>query len=472
MKNNMLVLSMLFFISLQVTFAAIVSDNDGSAFVTKAEFEQLKSDFNSQITNYNDSIDKKIDGAIASYLAGIKLSQKTEQVSLINKINDACSDAYMDNGVLTNYGYRCMAKKYNVPTTQEPKGAVTGAFFHRSWIGATDGSPFMGGWERVGLTYDTRGRIQEIDIPTTGRKNGIYLMMNKYNGSYYLSNELSDIMYKYYISGNSAAHTTNYPPYPSQRLVWTLPEFKDETNTWLINYSDITASWDGTAGSAGYIRCMYGATYEMNATPSVIPVCGKVTGTALGLENSKVKNKKLQSTVYDWSWYPASQLLSWVKDGGTWKGTGDIGVAALSGKFYFNCHPYETITLSDLIDYNATISYGEGKVAIYGGLPLFKATDGGEVTIKITFKSKDNHDVYIGLQKSQFENNETYNIASSLNLRNENDVQYTTNKFSSETEHVLKMDVNKDDVIWIKTYDAESDTTFTGAVTSGIELVS
>ena len=54
-----MVLSMLFFISLQVTFAAIVSDNDGSAFVTKAEFEQLKSDFNSQITNYNDSLDKK-----------------------------------------------------------------------------------------------------------------------------------------------------------------------------------------------------------------------------------------------------------------------------------------------------------------------------------------------------------------------------------------------------------------------------
>ena len=57
-------------------YAAIVSDNDGSAFITKAEFESLKTDFNTQIDNYNYSIDNKIDGAIAAYLAGIKLSEQ------------------------------------------------------------------------------------------------------------------------------------------------------------------------------------------------------------------------------------------------------------------------------------------------------------------------------------------------------------------------------------------------------------
>ena len=55
--------------------AAVVSDNDGSAFVTKSEFEALKQSFNDQITNYNDSIDSKIDGAIASYLAGVNLAK-------------------------------------------------------------------------------------------------------------------------------------------------------------------------------------------------------------------------------------------------------------------------------------------------------------------------------------------------------------------------------------------------------------
>ena len=58
------------------SFAAIISDNDGSAFITKAEFEALKKDFNDQIDKYNESIDSKIDGAIASYLAGVNLSSK------------------------------------------------------------------------------------------------------------------------------------------------------------------------------------------------------------------------------------------------------------------------------------------------------------------------------------------------------------------------------------------------------------
>lgn len=60
-------------------YAAVISDNDGSAFITKAEFETMKSEFNSQIQNYNNSIDSKIDGAIASYLSGIRLS-KTQSI--------------------------------------------------------------------------------------------------------------------------------------------------------------------------------------------------------------------------------------------------------------------------------------------------------------------------------------------------------------------------------------------------------
>ena len=71
------------------SFAAIVSDNDGSAFVTKSEFEALKKDFADQVANYNDSIDAKIDGAIASYLAGLRLSQT---IVLDNYINDLDSN--------------------------------------------------------------------------------------------------------------------------------------------------------------------------------------------------------------------------------------------------------------------------------------------------------------------------------------------------------------------------------------------
>ena len=70
-KALCLVFAFLFSIN---SFAAVVSDNDGSAFVTKSEFEALKKGFADQIDNYNTSIDNKIDGAIATYLAGLRLN--------------------------------------------------------------------------------------------------------------------------------------------------------------------------------------------------------------------------------------------------------------------------------------------------------------------------------------------------------------------------------------------------------------
>ena len=58
------------------TLGAIVSDNDGSAFIIKAEFDSLKNDFQKQIDQYNTSIDSKIDSAIANYLSGVKVEME------------------------------------------------------------------------------------------------------------------------------------------------------------------------------------------------------------------------------------------------------------------------------------------------------------------------------------------------------------------------------------------------------------
>ena len=68
-------LSLVLLLSIE-SFAAVVTDNDGSAFITKAEFDSLKNNFQAQIDNYNTSIDNKIDGAIAAYLAGIKVASE------------------------------------------------------------------------------------------------------------------------------------------------------------------------------------------------------------------------------------------------------------------------------------------------------------------------------------------------------------------------------------------------------------
>ena len=77
----------------------MVGDNDGSAFITKAEFDSLKNNFQSQIDAYNVAIDSKIDNAISSYLAGIKVEKKSKKSFFDGLGGNAlvCDTAVIDN---------------------------------------------------------------------------------------------------------------------------------------------------------------------------------------------------------------------------------------------------------------------------------------------------------------------------------------------------------------------------------------
>ena len=87
MVKKLLALFLVVLISIE-SFAAAVSDNDGSAFITKAEFDSLKNNFQSQIDQYNTSIDSKIDNAIANYLAGIKTDLQKQGENFIKSIKE------------------------------------------------------------------------------------------------------------------------------------------------------------------------------------------------------------------------------------------------------------------------------------------------------------------------------------------------------------------------------------------------
>lgn len=91
MKENSViikrVLSFLLIFLLSINgFAATVDDNDGAAFITKAEFDALKNNFQNQLDKYNQSIDSKIDNAIASYLNGIKISKVYQKTLLCSNV--------------------------------------------------------------------------------------------------------------------------------------------------------------------------------------------------------------------------------------------------------------------------------------------------------------------------------------------------------------------------------------------------
>ena len=84
--KRLLVCITMIFSLVVMNFAAVVTDNDGSAFISKAEFDSLKNDFQSQLNEYNVNIDSKIDDAISAYLTGIVIQKKSELTNLYNSM--------------------------------------------------------------------------------------------------------------------------------------------------------------------------------------------------------------------------------------------------------------------------------------------------------------------------------------------------------------------------------------------------
>lgn len=65
-----------------VSIAAVVSDNDGAAFITKAEFDSLKNTFQSEINEKTSSIDSKIDLTISDYVKNVKQGSTTRLTNI------------------------------------------------------------------------------------------------------------------------------------------------------------------------------------------------------------------------------------------------------------------------------------------------------------------------------------------------------------------------------------------------------
>ena len=130
---------MLYMICTINSYAVAVSDNDGAAFITKAEFDSLKNDFQAQIDRYNTSIDNKIDEAISSYLSGIKKTQEEFISPLVTNYTDIKwkNDLFMKINVrsFTNYNtYTDTTLKWQVPPFGEYRILRAGRYF----LGAQD----------------------------------------------------------------------------------------------------------------------------------------------------------------------------------------------------------------------------------------------------------------------------------------------------------------------------------------------
>ena len=186
------------------SFAAIVSDNDGSAFVTKAEFEGMKSNFAEQVDDYNTSIDEKIDGAIASYLQGITLD-KVQSESIIMSDWD---DVTCYNG--------SFAPTYSLPTVN------------------------------IGFTY-IHCWPQPFQL---GGRNGYW----NYVASYLYSNPGTDYIYRPLVTGNAETNQTT-------NMVWNGIAYKYMEH-WNISKTNMQTNGDWLMWLDGPIDYDFGGTLQ------------------------------------------------------------------------------------------------------------------------------------------------------------------------------------------------------------------
>ena len=190
-------------------FAAIVSDDDGSAFITKSEFEALKKNFASQIEQYNTSIDTKLDGAIAYYLAGIKLQKKEEKSLLLwggrklGLIENELSRPYVEGRV----GGRMDFTLYSCA------GGSTDWFYGMTTV-ADDATPESHGQTNPTYFKTCFHRFTANSVPFR------YLVVdvNKSDGNYYFNL----LGYAKVTETISALHRTHVNADLTQRSAWTV----------------------------------------------------------------------------------------------------------------------------------------------------------------------------------------------------------------------------------------------------------
>ncbi|MBR0039030.1 MAG: hypothetical protein IJP71_03380 [Lachnospiraceae bacterium] len=194
MAKKALCLVFAFLLSIE-SFAAAVSDNDGAAFITKAEFDSLKNDFQSQIDQYNTSIDSKIDAAIASYLNGIVV---TKQVDL----NTPYGDYKIDDGQATStvawYGGSTGANVSLATDREVPNNLIT--TFHNYRWNNDDSRMYYSLWDlRAVWEYDASEATTIKRTLTRDKKYVNFVVCNADQNLIYFAN-LCTVIYQTYFT--------------------------------------------------------------------------------------------------------------------------------------------------------------------------------------------------------------------------------------------------------------------------------
>ena len=362
------------------SIAAVVSDNDGSAFITKSEFDSLKNDFQAQINQYNTSIDSKIDAAISQYLTGIKVSTKTTLKSILNDIN---SYGYNYNNMA---GYPFTNGNINIACTeQQPRVYAVGVFCFQNLCCNNTGTMWSGAHHCGGVRTNNQYKSGQGTAWEFSTINGYKCLAGFVNVFEVLNFAISDAPAKHDPDNWGLAHT-----YQSSVRNTTTNLNTENVTAWTGgflmrnssgNYSSTTLSSGGAYltlsksihNTSNSLKKGYMAPINTISTTGTGNVgYGYDSGTILGdiLTN---KNPMTGSTATDNVQVTFPNSLYYAHHTGECKFSNTAYPATQYAYeyLYWNRHYVNTskFDLTQLYVYPATMAYGEG-VRYYNGLPI------------------------------------------------------------------------------------------------------
>lgn len=473
MKVNKVIMMLICILLLTTSYtkAAVISDNDGSAFITKAEFEAMKKNFNTQVERYNESIDSKIDGAIASYLAAMTV--KMENVdSILNRFS-------------TNQ--RTFVQAISNPTTctQDDIYIEESGYWVAAYSYASAGG--YSGYALAGLVGFDGGHQKRLWPKNNGKTSKyIFLDTTEINKTEYLyinDNYRKYIQYYIYISGALTADSSPWTEYQHfggpTSISWT------NTYNWSgesrrrvtaegtevnctevlmlqVNNDDYDTTVSGVNEMAWASRMSGSTIYTTNA--GCLKKSDRLNWTHR-ITNFSLGNSQQQSINAPW-WGLGAEINS----NNNTASTPPVGPIPLS----FNVPKITMLGGDKIIVNDISKTIGE-PVYYYSGLPLCTlSNESKNLTLKIkpTINKKsasDTSGITLAIKKSQFNN-------SAISAEASSDLYYTKTWTATDLPDEIKIELKEEDLapsrgktIWVKAIASNTNCTVTLETTGIVE---
>ena len=424
MLKKALVLFFAFLFSIE-SFAAVVSDNDGAAFVTKAEFEALKEDFDNQIENYNMSLDSKVDGAIASYLAGLNIQKIVEIENVYERVG----------GNKIRFGKPSIEKTADVPVA----GYAIYVFnsYPEGFSKLLAGAHFSGINNPLASIWTAASGQAKLGVWGGGGTWACFYVYKSRDGAkYILERDKGMLQYCYEGGWYSNVNKRNMKhEYPFGTTGTKLGEFiQTGTMTSIDSFSSVarstlTRNWKNAS--------LYTSSWD-------------VDDDSTNLHWIEEDNYKLPSEERDLGWDEEPADSDFHSDTLT---RSNINIKLTNIKLFDWKY-----TTENYLDKSPGFLNGSGyKTKLYGGVPFFELEKAGEVIIdNLIFQNTSGcgtNDVYFAISDSEFANSETisssikFNTVTGATLHNATQNLYKT---TSGTKNKITFDAKKGGTYYIK----------------------